>query len=75
LFWWSRSPPKHALSLNKTVERTLWCIEGGWIGSLQFLKQKQRIKTPVGTTDVVPVLTTGSVLPVPGRYYRQAEMT
>jgi hypothetical protein len=23
LFWWSRSPPKHALSLNKTVERTL----------------------------------------------------
>jgi hypothetical protein len=29
------------------------------------------VKTPVGTTDVVPELPRVSVLPVPGRYYRQ----
>jgi hypothetical protein len=36
---------------------------GGEYDHFKFLKQKQRIKTPVGTTDVVPVLPMGSVLP------------
>jgi hypothetical protein len=35
---------------------------------------KAAVKTPVGTTDVVPVLPTGSVLRVPGRYYRQGRV-
>jgi hypothetical protein len=36
---------------------------GGEYDHFKFLKQKQQIKTPVGTTDVVPVLPMGSVLP------------
>jgi hypothetical protein len=41
------------------------CLDGvvKGVNRIKFLKQKQRIKTPVGTTDMVPVLPTGSVLP------------
>jgi hypothetical protein len=55
---------------TRGAERTLWCLEGGWIGPLQISETKAAVKAPVSTTDVVPVLprglgTTGtrSVLP------------
>jgi hypothetical protein len=47
---------------------------GGWIGSRQISETNAAVKSPVGTTDVVPVLPRVSVLPVPGRYYRQGRV-
>jgi hypothetical protein len=47
---------------------------GGSIGSLQIFETNAAVKTPVSTTEVVPELPRGLVLPVPSRYYRQGRV-
>jgi hypothetical protein len=59
--------------LGTPTERTMWFLEGVNRITSNFWK-KAAVKTPIGTTDVMPVLPTGSVLPVPSRYYRQGRV-